>query len=68
MGKKKAVSLTATACEDEKTTSGVNATFDLMVGCLSRETAGRLNVGGCSTADNLRKEDLTAAYELGKKL
>ncbi len=68
MGKKKAVFLTAMADTDERTASGANATFDLMADYLGWEIAGRLNAGGCSTADDLREEDLTAAYELGKNL
>lgn len=68
MGKKKAVFLTAMADEDQKTASGVNASFDLMADYLAWEIVGRLNVGGCSTADDLHEEDLTAAYELGKNL
>ena len=65
MGKKKAVFLTAMADEDQKTASGANASFDLMADYLGWEIVGRLNVGGCSTADDLHEEDLTAAYELG---
>ena len=68
MGKKKAVFLTAMAAEDQKTASGANASFDLMADYLGWEIVGRLNVGGCSTADDLHEEDLTAAYELGKNL
>lgn len=68
MGKKKAVFLTAMADTDERTASGANATFDLMADYLGWETVGKLNVGGCSTADGLREEDLTTAYELGKNL
>ena len=68
MGKKKAVFLTAMADEDQKTASGANASFDLMADYLGWEIVGRLNVGGCSTADDLHEEDLTAAYELGKNL
>ena len=68
MVKKKAVFLTAMADEDQKTASGANASFDLMADYLGWEIVGRLNVGGCSTADDLRKKDLTAAYELGKNL
>ena len=68
MGKKKAVFLTAMADEDQKTASGANASFDLMADYLAWEIVGRLNVGGCSTADDLHEEDLTAAYELGKNL
>ena len=68
MGKKKAVFLTAMADEDQKTSSGANASFDLMADYLGWEIVGRLNVGGCSTADDLRKKDLTAAYKLGKNL
>ena len=56
------------ADEDQKTASGANASFDLMADYLGWEIVGRLNVGGCSTADDLRKKDLTAAYELGKNL
>lgn len=67
MGKKKAVFLTAMADEDQKTASGANASFDLMADYLGWEIVGRLNVGGCSTADDLHEEDLTAAYELGKR-
>ena len=52
----------------KKTASGANATFDLMADYLGGEVAGQLNVGGCYTADDLREEDLTAAYELGKNL
>ena len=68
MGKKKAVFLTAMADEDQKTASGANASFDLMADYLGWEIVGTLNVGGCSTEDDLRKKDLTAAYELGKNL
>ena len=68
MGKKKVVFLTAMADEDQKTASGANASFDLMADYLGWEIVGRLNVGGCSTADDLHEEDLTAAYELGKNL
>lgn len=68
MGKKKAVFLTAMADEDQKTASGANASFDLMADYLGWEIVGRLNVGGCSTADDLHEEDLTAAYELGRNL
>ena len=68
MGKKKAVFITAMADTDTKTASGANATFDLMADYLGWEVAGKLNVGGGYTADDLRKEDLTAAYELGKNL
>ena len=68
MGKKKAVFLTAMADEDQKTASGANASFDLMADYLGWEIVGTLNVGGCSTADDLHEEDLTAAYELGKNL
>ena len=68
MGKKKAVFLTAMADEDQKTASGANASFDLMADYLGWEIVGRLNVGGCSTADDLRKKDLTAAYKLCKQL
>ena len=68
MGKKKAVFLTAMADEDQKTASGANASFDLMADYHGWEIVGRLNVGGCSTADDLHEEDLTAAYELGKNL
>ena len=68
MGKKKAVFHTAMADEDQKTASGANASFDLMADYLGWEIVGRLNVGGCSTADDLRKKDLTAAYKLGKNL
>jgi len=68
MGKKKAILITAMADEEQKTASGANATFDLMADYLGWEITGRLNVGGCSTADDLRKKDLTAAYELGKNL
>lgn len=56
------------ADEDQKTASGANASFDLMADYLGWEIVGTLNVGGCSTADDLRKKDLTAAYELGKNL
>ena len=56
MGKKKAVFLTAMADEDQKTASGANASFDLMADYLGWEIVGRLNVGGCSTADDLREE------------
>ena len=62
MGKKKAVFLTAMADEDQKTASGANASFDLMADYLGWE------IVGCPTADDLRKKDLTAAYELGKNL
>lgn len=62
------VFLTAMADEDQKTSSGANASFDLMAYYLGWEIVGRLNVGGCSTADDLHEEDLTAAYELGKNL
>ena len=68
MGKKKAVFLTAMADEDQKTASGANASFDLTADYLGWEIVGRLNVFGCSTADDLHEEDLTAAYELGKNL
>lgn len=68
MGKKKAVFLTAMADEDQKTASGANASFDLTADYLGWEIVGRLNVDGCSTADDLHEEDLTAAYELGKNL
>jgi hypothetical protein len=68
LGKKKAVFLTAMADEDQKTASGANASFDLMADYLAWEVVGRLNVGGCSTADDLHEEDLTAAYELGENL
>ena len=68
MGKKKAVFLTAIADEDQQTASGANASFDLTADYLGWEIVGRLNVGGCSTADDLHEEDLTAAYELGKNL
>lgn len=68
MGKKKAVFLTAMADEDQKTASGANASFDLMADYLAWEVVGTLNVGDCSTADDLRKKDLTAAYKLGKNL
>ena len=68
MGKKKAILITAMADEEQKTASGANATFDLMADYLGWEVAGKLNVGGCSAADDLREEDLTAAYELGKNL
>ena len=56
------------ADEDQKTASGANASFDLMADYLGWEIVGRLNVGGCSTADDLHEEDLTAAYEFGKNL
>ena len=56
------------ADEDQKTASGANASFDLMADYLAWEVVGTLNVGGCSTADDLRKKGLTAAYELGKNL
>lgn len=56
------------ADEDQKTASGANASFNLMADYLGWEIVGRLNVGGCSTADDLHEEDLTAAYELGKNL
>ena len=56
MGKKKAVFLTAMADEDQKTASGANASFDLMADYLGWEIVGRLNVGGCSTADDLHEE------------
>ena len=56
------------ADEDQKTASGANASFDLTADYLGWEIVGRLNVGGCSTADDLRTKDLTAAYELGKNL
>ena len=52
----------------KKTASGANASFNLMADYLGWEIVGRLNVGGCSTADDLHEEDLTAAYELGKNL
>jgi len=39
-----------------------------MADYLGWEIVGRLNVGGCSTVDDLHEEDLTAAYELGKNL
>lgn len=68
MVKKKAVFLTAMADEDQKTASGANASFDLTADYLGWEIVGRLNVDGCSTADDLHEEDLTAAYELGKNL
>ena len=68
MGKKKAVFLTAMADTDAKTASGANASFDLTASYLGWETVGKLNVGGCSTAEDLREEDLNAAYELGKNL
>ncbi len=68
MGKKKAVFLTAMADTDAETASGANASFDLTASYLGWETVGKLNVGGCSTAEDLREEDLTAAYELGKNL
>ena len=68
MGKKKAAFLTAMADEDQKTASGANASFDLTADYLAWEVVGTLNVGGCSTADDLRKQDLTAASELGKTL
>ena len=68
MGKKKAVFHTAMADEDQKTASGATASLNLLAAYLGREIVGRLNVGGCSTADDLHEEDLTAAYELGKNL
>ena len=68
MGKKKTALITAMADPGKKTASGANATFDLMADYLGWEVASRLNVGGCYTADDLREEDLTAAYELGKNL
>ena len=68
MGKKKAILITAIADEEQKTASGANASFALMADYLGWEVVGRLNVGGCSTADDLHEEDLTAAYELGKNL
>ena len=68
MGKKKAAFLTAMAAEDQKTASGATASFDLTADYLGWEIVGRLNVGGCSTVDDLHEEDLTAAYELGKNL
>ena len=40
MGKKKAVFLTAMADEDQKTTSGANASFDLMADYLGWEIVG----------------------------
>ena len=55
MGKKKAAFLTAMADEDQKTASGANASFDLTADYLAWEVVGTLNVGGCSTADDLRK-------------
>ena len=55
MGKKKAVFLTAMADEDQKTASGVNASFDLTADYLGWGIVGRLNVGGCSTVDDLHK-------------
>mgnify|MGYP002518529086 FL=1 len=68
MGKKKTILITAMADEEQKTASGANATFDLMAGYLGWETVGKLNVGGCGAADDLREEDLAAACELGKNL
>lgn len=68
MGKKRAVFLTAMADEDQKTASGASASFDLTADYLAWEVVGTLNVGGCSTADDLHEEDLTVAYELGKNL
>lgn len=68
MGKKKTVFIAAMADPGKKTASGANASFDLMADYLGWEIVGRLNVGGCSTADDLRKKDLTAAYKLGKNL
>ena len=68
MGKKKAVFLTAMADPDKKTASAANTMYDLMTSYLGWEVAGKLNVGGCYTADDLHEEDLTAAYELGKNL
>ena len=65
---RRSIILTSTADEDQKTASGANASFDLMADYLGWEIVGRLNVGGCSTADDLHEEDLTAAYELGKNL
>ena len=68
MGKKKTVLITAMADPDKKTASAANTMYDLMTSYLGWEVAGRLNFGGCYTADDLREEDLTAAYELGKNL
>ena len=68
MGKKKTALITAMADPNKKTASAANTMYDLMTSYLGWEVAGKLNVGGCSTADDLREEDLTAAYELGKNL
>ena len=68
MGKKKTVLITAMADPDKKTASAANTMYDLMTSYLDWEVAGRLNFGGCYTADDLREEDLTAACELGKNL
>ena len=68
MGKKKAVFLTAMADEDQKTASGANASFDLMADYLGWEIVGRLNVGGCSTADDLRKKPPISSAKICKQL
>lgn len=68
MGGRKAVLITAMADEDKRTASGANLSFDLTAEYLGWEIAGRLNAGGCSTAEDLSEADLTAAYELGKNL
>ena len=67
-GGKKAVLITAMADTDLDTASGANTAFQQTAKYLEWEIVGILNAKNASVAADLSKEDLNAAYELGKSL
>lgn len=67
-GGKKAILITAMADTEMETAAGANAMFRGMTDFLGWENAGVLNAANASVASDLSKDDLDAAYELGRKL
>ena len=67
-GGKKAVLITAMADTDPETAEGANACITNTAKYLCWEIAGILNIGGCSTAEDLTEDDLKRAYRLGNEL
>ena len=67
-GRKKAALITAMADTDPDTASGANTAFQQTAKYLEWENVGILNAKNASVAADLSKEDLKAAYELGKSL
>ncbi len=68
MGGKKAVLITAMADTEMDSALAGNEMFRQMTGYLAWEKAGILNVCSASTAADLREDDLTRAYALGREL